>query len=233
MKKLAILIFLAALIVGVVVSNMFSFGRTTSKLFNFSFNFKGVEGSGNVSNERRDLSGFHAIDVGGVYQVEVTAQKDFSVEIEGDDNLLSLVETRVENGTLYIESEQRIAPKSSIKVRISAPNIDDLDVSGAAGVTVNDLNNKQLTIDSSGASRITVGGKTTKLSVDVSGATRVDAEKLTADDANVDASGASNVVLTVNGNLTADASGASHISYAGSPKDVKKNTSGAGNVSPK
>lgn len=233
MKKLAILIFVAALVVGVVVANMFSFGRTTSRFFNFSFDIKGVKGSGNVASERREVADFHAIDVGGVYQVEVTAQKEFSVEVEADDNILPLVETRVENGTLYIESEQRVSPKSTIRVRISAPNIDDLDVSGAAGVTVNDLNNTALTIDSSGASKIAVGGKTSKLSIDVSGATQVDAAKLTAENVNVDASGASTVAVNVNGNLTAGASGASTITYAGSPKDVVKKTSGASSVSPR
>ncbi|MBK8302740.1 MAG: DUF2807 domain-containing protein [Chloracidobacterium sp.] len=233
MKKIGILIFVAALVIGLVVSNMFSFGRATGNFFNFSLNFKGVKGSGNMSAEDRSISGFHGIDVGGVYQVEITAQKEYSVRIEADDNLLPLIQTEVNDGILKIESERRISPKSKIRIIIGAPNIDKLEVSGVANVTLNDLKNSDLTIDSSGASKIKLTGETAKLTVDVSGATKIDAETLTAGNANIEASGACNVTVNVSGELRADASGASRIIYGGSPTNIIKDTSGASKVSPK
>lgn len=233
MKKIGILIFVAALVIGLVVSNMFSFGRATGNFFNFSLNFKGVTGSGNMSAEDRNVSGFHGIDVGGVYQVEITAQKEYSVRIEADDNLLPLIKTEVDGGTLKIESERRISPKSKIRIIIGAPNIDNLEVSGVANVTLNDLKNSDLTIDSSGASKIKLTGETAKLTIDVSGATKIDAENLTTGNANIDASGACNVTVHVSGELKADASGASRIIYTGTPTNIIKDTSGASKVSKK
>lgn len=233
MKKIGILIFVAALVIGLVVSNLFSFGRTTGNFFNFSFNFKGVQGSGNIAAEDRSINGFHGVDVGGIYQVEITAQKEYSVRVEADDNLLPLIQTEVNDGILKIESERRISPKSKIRIIIGAPNIDNLEVSGVANVTLSDLKNSDLAIDSSGASKIKVAGETAKLTVDVSGATKIDAESLTAGNANIEASGASGVTVNVTGNLRAEASGASRISYTGTPTDVIKSSSGAGKVSPK
>src|SRR5258708_16142784 len=78
MKKIGIMIFVVALVVGLVVTNMFSFGRVTGNFFNFSLNFGGVHGSGNVATDKRSVSGFKAVEVGGVFQVEITAQKDFA-----------------------------------------------------------------------------------------------------------------------------------------------------------
>lgn len=231
MKKLAVIIFAAALVTGLVVSSLFSFGRISDKFFNFSFNVGGEKGSGQMASEIRDLNGFRAIDVGGVFHVEITAQKDFSVEVEADDNLLHLIRTEVSGGVLKIETECRVSTSNPMRVRISAPDIDDLDVSGAANVTLNDLKNANLTVDSSGASKIKIDGETANLAIDVSGATKIDAENLRAVNASVEASGASHIDVHVSGKLTADASGASKIVYSGSPTTVEKKSSGASKVS--
>ena len=233
MKKVGIIIFAVALIIGLVVSNLFSFGRTSSRFFNFSMDFGGVHGSGNVASEKRDISGFKSVDVGGVFQVEITAQKEFSVEVLADDNLLPLIKTEVDGDTLRIETEKRLKSSNPIIVRISAPDIDDLDVSGAANVTVNNIKNEGLTVGGSGASKIAVTGETAKLTVDVSGATKVDAENLKAENASIDASGASKVSVNVTGELRTEASGASKIVYTGTPQSVENDTSGASRVTQK
>jgi hypothetical protein len=233
MKKVGIIIFAVALVVGLVVTNLFSFGRISDKFFNFSFNFKGVKGSGQTASEVRELSGFRAVDVSGVFQVEITAQKDFGVEVEADDNLLHLIKTEVQGGVLKIETACRVSTSNPIRIRVSAPDIDNLEVSGAANVTLNDLKNSSLVVDSSGASKIKIAGETAKLMIDVSGATKVDAENLKAENATVEASGASQIDVNVAGRLAADASGASKIVYSGTPSDIEKKTSGASKVSAK
>lgn len=233
MKKVGIIIFALALVVGLVVSNLFSFGRVTDKFFNFSFDFKGVKGSGQTASEVRGLTGFRSVDVGGVFEVVITTQKDFAVEVEADDNLLPLIKTEVRGDVLTIGTEQRISPRSPIRVRISAPDIDELDVSGVANVTIKDLKNTGLSVDGSGASKVTIAGQTSKLTVDVSGATKVYADDLATENATTKASGASHIYVNVSGTLRADASGASHIVYSGSPTRVEKDASGASKILPK
>ena len=230
MKKIGIMLFLVTLAVGLVLSNVFSFGRASSNFFNFSLNFKGVKGSGNAATEHRDLADFQAIDVGGVFQVEITAQKDFAVEVEADDNLIGLIRTEVRGGVLHINTEKKISTRNPIRVRISAPDIERLDVSGAAKVTVDNLKNSSFTVDSSGASKIVLAGESSKLNIDVSGATKVDAENLRSETALVEASGACHVSVNVTGELKTDASGASKIVYTGSPANVIEKSSGASSV---
>ena len=233
MKKIGIIIFAAALVSGLVVSNIFSFGRMRDNLFHFSINFKGEKGSGKIATQQRDAKGFKSVEVGGAFLVEITAQKDFSVEVEADDNLLPLIKTEVENGVLEIEAEKRLSPTGQIKIRISAPDIDNLQVSGAANLTLNEVNNSSLSVDSSGAAKVKIAGETSKLAIDVSGASKIDAEELKASNANVDASGASHVEINVSDELSVDASGASRIVYSGTPSAIHKKTSGASSVSQK
>jgi hypothetical protein len=233
MKKIGLIIFGIALVVGVVFANVFSLGRISDRTFNFSVNLSGTKGSGNVIRESRDVSGFNAVDVGSVFQVEITAQKEFAVEIEADDNLLPLITTEIDGDVLKISAEGKLSPSSPIRVHVYAPDIENLEVSGAANVVLNDIDNQALSIDSSGASKIKLAGETAKLTVDVSGATKVEAEDLNTADADVDASGASHISVNVSGSLRADASGASRVVYSGKPESIEKKTSGGGSVTPK
>jgi len=229
MKKIGIIIFIAAVAVGLVLANIFSFGQVGKRIFNFSFH-GGTKGSGNMATEARNVGRFNGVDVGGIIQLEITTQKDFSVEIEADDNLFQFIKTEVNNGVLHIETERRISTGNTILVRISAPDIESVEASGVSKVTLSGLNNSELKLDTSGASKVKVEGETTNLTVDVSGASQIDAENLKAEIATVDASGASHVSVFAVNQLRADASGASKIFYTGSPKSVEKTSSGAGSV---
>lgn len=230
MKKIAFIIFIVALIIGVTFGNLFSWGKASAKFFNFSVNFGGVKGSGNTQNEKRNVANFNAIEVGGIFEVEVVAQKDFSVEVEADDNLLQYIKTEVNGNTLEISTEKRISPKGPIRVRISAPDIEELQVSGVSKVSLTNLKNSSLKVDASGASKIKVDGETRNLDVDLSGACRLDAENLKTENADIDGSGASNASVNVSGDLKADLSGASKVTYLGNPKNLDKSTSGASSV---
>src|SRR5688572_11086224 len=141
MKKIGFIIFIVAIIIGVTFANFFSWGKTSAKFFSFSANFGGVKGSGNVRNEKRDVTDFRAIEVGGIFEVEVVAQKEFSVEVEADDNLLQFIKTEVRGGTLEISTDKKISPNGRIRVRVSAPDIETLQVSGVSKLSLADLKN--------------------------------------------------------------------------------------------
>lgn len=230
MKKIGLIIFIFALVAGVILANMSSFGRISTKIFNVSLDFGSVSGSGNIVKQTRDISDFKSLDVGGVFKVEVTAQKDFKVEVESDDNLLPLIRTEVRGGTLHIDADKHLKSSSPIVIRVSAPDIENLEASGVSNISVVNVKNERLSIDSSGASKITVQGDTSNFVVDVSGASRIDAASLNASTAKVGASGASNVAVNVTDELSVDASGASKITYSGTPKNIVKKTSGASSV---
>ncbi len=229
MKKIGIIIFIIALVIGVGLANVFSFGKTSARFFSFKFN-RGVAGSGNIVNENRDVSDFKAVDVGGIFQVEITAQKNFSVEIQADDNLLPLIKTEVDGGVLKIETTEKFKSENPVIIKVSVPNIEELEVSGVSKVNLIDLNSESLDVEASGASKVTIAGATTNLTVDVSGASKINGENLKAENASIEASGASSVGVSVSGDLKTDASGASNIRYSGTPKNLENQTSGASSV---
>jgi hypothetical protein len=168
--------------------------------------------------------------VSGAFEVEVVAQKDFGLEVEADDNLLGLIRTEVEGDTLKIKSEKSIKTGNPMKIRISAPDISGLELSGASKVNLTNLNNQSLSLDSSGASKIKIEGTTGSFDIQMSGASKLDAENLKAENVNIESSGASNLNVFVTNVLKADLSGATNVTYSGSPKSVDKKTSGASSV---
>jgi hypothetical protein len=229
MKKFGFIIFILALITGVIVANLITSDRATANVFNFPVG-SGISGSGNVETENRRVDDFRGIDVGGAFHVEITAQKDFGVELEADDNILRLIKTEVKDGILHLSTIEKISTGNPIRVRISAPDIENLDVSGASKVSLADLNNQMLNIDASGASKVSVEGNSVNLKADVSGASKVNARNLITENASVEASGASSVSVFATIELKTDASGASSIDYSGTPKNLLKKTSGASSV---
>src|SRR5688572_5582989 len=233
MKKLGFTVFIVALILGIGVASFVSWGKAGARLFNISFNMGGVHGSGNVTSETRDVSGFHGVDVSGVFDVEIVAQKEFSVQVEADDNLLEYIKTEVDDGILEISTSRKIKSSEMLKVRIGAPDIDNLSTSGVAKISLVDLKNEGLKVDSSGASKMTLAGETDKLMIDVSGAAKIDAEGLRSRAASVDSSGASKISVFATDSVRVKASGASKITYTGGATDVVSKTSGAGSVTPK
>ena len=230
MKKIGVIVFAAAIIVGVVIANFVSWGKASGEAFNFSFKIGREVGSGRMATEVRELSGFNSVDVSSVFQVEITAQSEFHVEVEADDNLLQYIETDVRNGELHISLDKRVKSRNPLRVRIGAPDIERIEASGASKVFVSNLKNAKVEVDTSGASKIELSGETSQLIVDVSGASNINAVELKAVNATVDASGASRVNVNVSGELRSEASGASNINYVGNPANVIKNTSGASTV---
>ena len=229
MKKIGIIVFIIALVVGLIFANVFSFGKSSARFFNFNVSF-GEKGSGNIATEKREFTDFKAVEVGGGFQVEITAQKEFSVEVEADDNLLPLIKIEVEDGILKIESEKKISTKNPIIVRISAPDIEGLEVSGVSKVNLANLKNENLQVDASGASKVKIEGITANLTLNVSGASKIDAGNIKAENVSVDATGASNVNVSVLNELKVEASGASSVTYSGNPKNFENKTSGASSV---
>ena len=144
---------------------------------------------------------------------------------------MQYIETEVTGGVLKISSSShQLKAKTPLRIRVSAPNIESVEASGASKVSLSALKNDELRLDTSGASKVKLEGSTRSLSIEISGASHVDAGMLKAEDAVVDSSGASDVNVFVTGKLISDASGASKIGYAGNPSVVEKKSSGASKV---
>jgi hypothetical protein len=191
---------------------------------------KGVRGSGNRVTEKRDVPGFLAIEVSGAYEVEITAQKERSLELTGDDNILPLVTTEVRGNVLHISSTKSFSINRPITLKITVPDLEGISTSGASKIVASNIKNTELDIDSSGASKISVTGETKRLKIGTSGASDIEARDLHAEKVSVQSSGAGYVSVYATEQLDASASGAARIDYYGNPANVKPEASGAASV---
>lgn len=191
---------------------------------------KRVTGSGKIVSEQRSVPPFTAISTSGALNVEVTCQKEQSLELEADDNLLPLVKTEVRDGTLHVRNEKDYSSGKSIRVRITVPDVAALTSSGAGEFTLADVRNERLEIENSGAATVRAAGETKTLRVELNGATRLQAGNLKAEDVTVEMSGAGSADVYATSELTANISGVGKVTYSGDPKVVNKNVSGFGSI---
>src|SRR6476620_9985064 len=89
-----------------------------------------IKGSGKRGVQKRDIQAFTSISTEGAYNINVVCQKEQSLEIEGDDNILPLITTDVSNNVLHVKSRQNYSVAEPIVLRISVPNLEALSVSG-------------------------------------------------------------------------------------------------------
>lgn len=233
MRKIKIAIFIAALIIGLVFAKVFGavLGIGMPNM-NFSFSNR-VKGSGVAKIEKRELSGFKKIDVSGALNIEITAQKDFSIEVESDDNLIEHIITEVSGDTLNIYTKKGIKPYTKTRVLISMPELTGAEISGVSKIIATNVKTDLLDLNISGASKVEVSGQANKLNVNANGASKINAEGLKVENANLDLSGATKVTVFATEELKAEASGASKIYYVGEPKNIIKDISGAGKIQQK
>lgn len=227
MKKFGLLVFAIAFVGSLAavwtVTNA-SYAIPSFKTFNYT------KGSGNIVTQKRDIRDFTGVEAGGAMRVEIRAGKEFAVELEGDDNILPLVETSVRGGVLHFKRSGGICTENRLIARISLPELDNLNISGATDATVTNVQSEDLEIRASGAAKIEINGAAANLNADLSGASKLNAENLQTVRARVEASGASKAVIFASEAVDADASGASRIIYSGNPAAIKKDASGASKI---
>jgi hypothetical protein len=195
----------------------------------FAGKMHGVTGSGVRKVEKRDVGTFTSISTDGALEVEVVCQQPQAVEIEGDDNLLSMVTTEVSRGVLRINSAGSYSTRIPMKIKISAPNIESITANGAGTIEVSRLKNDKFDINSNGAPTIRVSGETKELQIDANGAGAVDAHKLRSSKAEVESKGVATVEVFASDELNVTVSGPSQVVYDGDPA-VNQTVNGPGSV---
>jgi hypothetical protein len=207
--------------------------------------------------EVREAKNFHAIELSNAFDVYLTQSNEESVAVSAAetkfrDNII----VEVKSGVLIVRYDSKDKWKwntgnKKLKAYISFKNLDRLNVSGACDVYIVDnwkadnlklglsgasnlkgkLDAQKIMIDLSGASDMTLSGNVGQVNIEASGASNFKGFDMVVDFCDAKASGASDISITVNKELSANASGASDIKYKGSGliRDIK--TSGASNIS--
>ena len=188
-----------------------------------------VKGSGKRVLQKREITPFTSISTEGAFEIEVTCQKNPSLEVEGDDNVLELVTADVSGNVLRLKSTKGYSTSEPVRFKINVPNLEGLNVSGAGRIEIKDVKNDRFEIDSNGAPTINVSGSTKAVDINSNGAAKIDTQNLHASRAVVESNGVSRIDLDVTEQLDVTVSGPSSVTYKGDPV-VNKTVHGPGKV---
>jgi len=189
----------------------------------------GVQGSGDVTSETRNVSDFTEVALNGAGNLTIRQTGSESLSIEAEDNILPRLKTEVRSNRLTIEPDTNIQPTRPINYELIVKDLSALELEGAGSVDASDINTDSLQVTTEGAGNIKMAGEANSQNVDISGAGSYRAEDLRSKNAKIDISGAGGAVVNVSDALDVDISGLGSVEYIGNPT-VSRNITGLGKV---
>ncbi len=191
----------------------------------------GVKGSGIVKDESRDAVGFTSIALASIGDVHVRQADKESLTIRAEDNILPLLESRVEGGALKLSvaKDARIDPTKPVEFDVTVKSLQGLRVSGAGSVEVAGIRAKILLVELSGVGSVTVAGVGDELALTLSGVGSYRGADFKTKRATVRSSGVGSAVVNASDFLDASVSGVGSVEYVGSPQ-VRQSVSGIGSI---
>lgn len=181
--------------------------------------------------------------------------REGKIKLEGEENLLDYIITKVKHGTLIISTENRINLKPSrnktIRVTVPFEDINAVSLSGSGDVWNENLISasdfkiylagsgdirlevKATSIDAAiaGSGVLVIKGTTHKLDVSVTGSGGFKSYQLDASDVDVSVTGSGDAEIVCNANLKARVTGSGAIKYKGNPKSKDSKVVGSGSIS--
>lgn len=181
-----------------------------------------VRGSGVAAAEARPVAPFQALVVRGEGEVVVEQGEVDALTVEGDDNLVPLVKSSVEDGTLTIDAGQHwlrsLDPSLPLRYRVTVRDLTSLELVGNALAKIPALTTERLTVVVDGTGVAELGAlRATSLDASVDGTGRLAVDGMVTDQVvrvdgsgSYDASGLSSRVADV----TVDGTGAANVSVS-------------------
>ncbi len=203
-----------------------------------------TQGNGVIKKENRSIGHFTGVSMGLPGSVELRQGNTESLSIETDENLLPLIETVVDNGTLRIRTVKKNTgiETKHLKIVIQYKEVDSLSLGGSGSIDADALKGGKVHIDLGGSGNVTVksvdadsmsvaiggsgslkaaGGNVGKLSVSIGGSGEIDAGQVKANDVSVSIGGSGQANVWAVSMLSASIAGSGDVNYYGDPKTSK------------
>lgn len=222
----------------------------TAEAWDWGFGFNTTKGSGVLKTEARSVSGFNRIGLSLPGVVEVVQGDAEGLTIETDDNLLPLIETVVDNGSLKLRVRDRgnISTKT-LKITVNAKSIEGLSVGGSGDIRVAKLRTGKLKASIAGSGDISItsleaddlhvsiagsgtfvaGGKVNTLESSIAGSGDVKAGKLESNSSKISIAGSGDATVWAKDTLSVKVAGSGDVKYYGDAK-VSQSVAGSGSI---
>ncbi|MEZ4804170.1 MAG: head GIN domain-containing protein [Bacteroidia bacterium] len=213
-----------------------------------------IKGDGpNVTNERT-VGEFESLSLSMSADVEVFYDSFSRIELNGQQNILNVIETYSSGKTLQIKLKRhyKIRKHNPIRIRVYTPRMESVDLSGSGNVSFinsfdnttfkanisgsGDINYKgsisnyiNANISGSGGININSSSQCNAANYTISGSGNLNAEWLKVESVDAKISGSGNQKLYAVNSLNAKISGSGDIRYHGNPT-INSNISGSGRI---
>jgi hypothetical protein len=209
-----------------------------------------LEGSGKAATEDRKVEGFQRVHARQAVQVEVAVTGTESATVEADENLLPLVQTTVEHGTLQVGVKGGLRTRHPLRVRVAARQLEGLtaessatvsakglkgdslavSASSSGQVTAHDVDAKQLEVSVSSSGKVTADGRADRQEVEASSSGDYEGSQLVSRTSRVTCSSSADTVLNATEEVSGSVSSSGSVRYSGSPERVAVSISSSGSV---
>lgn len=198
-----------------------------------------------------DNKDFNSVSLSHAMNCQLTQSDKYSIEIKADkeDFEYLKVEQKGNSVRIFIDKDN-YSSDSEIKVKITMPELTDLNLSGASKVklTMNvpgknfssklsgssyiegSLTSGDIDISLSGSSKVKLNGKAGDLELNASGSSSMKLKDFAVKNADVQLSGSSLAELNLNGKLDTQQSGNSQVIYYGKVDLGRTNFSGSSGI---
>lgn len=220
----------------------------------FALDGPGIEGSGEIVTQQRQMPGGQQISVCCGFQLELREGGEPSLSITGDDNIISDIRVERSGEVVEVEYEDKSKsydPTEPIRVRATLTDVEAISASGGARVDAQPIEAQRLSVILSGGSTAVFGevvadefdfssgggaiaevaGEVDRQTVDVGGGGDYRAAELSSKRAEISAHGGTEASVRVRDELHVEASGGSIVTYYDDPT-VDANASGGSRVDP-
>lgn len=201
--------------------------------------------------EERDVPEFDSLSVASGIRATVEIGPRRPVRVDADDEILRLIEVRVEDGALRVgfKPNAQFGGDHRVSVSIQTPHLraisasggsvvratltraeeSALQASGGSEIHVRGVDASHLAVQGSGGSVLEVDGRAATLDLQMSGGTRLEGRNLSLKDVVVQASGGSQGELHADGRIRGSLSGGSELHVRGGAR-AKVAASGGSSV---
>lgn len=213
---------------------------------------KRVKGNGHITTDTRRVGAFNAVDQKGSFDVELVVGSKTEVQLEGEENILSEIETYVDGSTLKIRprDNRSLRPTRSVKVIVTAPTFREVETHGSGNIISNTVLQYDDEFEASthgsgdikleviapevkarihGSGNIDLRGQTRKLDLESRGSGDFNVVDLMAEEVEVEITGSGNASVYASKSLNVEVRGSGDVKYKGNPT-IKTDIKGSGNL---
>lgn len=210
-------------------------------------------GSDNRFSEERTIEGVSRLQIHGVFNLHLTQSDNESLTIDGSPGLAEKLKVTQEGDLLILEMEEfnsSFFDKKDLKVNLSISNLEDFQFDGVGNVQTTgtfivdrvkilgegvgnlemDFQTEELDANLNLVGKLTLRGKSNRVSINNEGIGNIDASQLIAQDMELVSSGIGKMNVHCEGNLSMTVDGIGKVTYSGNPNVIKKEVSGIGKV---